>query len=64
MAVDLGVLVLAGVGVVVALDGGVHLESVSHLSFCLLAGLIVGLAIGVLQLDFGSQCEFGAGVGP
>ena len=38
---DLGV--LGVLGVVEVLDGGVHFESLSHLSF-LLAGLVVGVA--------------------
>ncbi len=56
LVVDLGVLGAKGVGVVMVavLDGGVHLESVSHLSF-----LLAGLVVGVLQLAFGSQYVFG-----
>ena len=54
---DLGVLGVLGVGVVEVLDGGVHFESLSHLSF-----LLAGLVVGVLQLAFGSQYVFGLGV--
>ena len=54
---DLGVLGVFGVGVVEVLDGGVHFESLSHLSF-----LLAGLVVGALQLAFGSQYVFGPGV--
>ena len=44
LVVDLGVLGAKGVGVVMVavLDGGVHLESVSHLSFCFLQLELIG----------------------